>query len=171
MTSECKISNNSAKFLMIFITLLATPLTGAGVDIYVPSLPQITRYFGITPHLVQLSLTIYLIGYGLGMLIAGPLADRFGRRKLITTGALIAASTFTFCFGASISLFPDMGGSNSAAAGTIGALGAGIISSLAIVLKTDSDVPLFATFLIFFTITTVLYFLAVRANSRQTKES
>lgn len=66
MTSECSVSSARTKFLMIFITLLATPLTGAGVDIYVPSLPQITRYFGITPHLVQLSLTIYLIGYGRG---------------------------------------------------------------------------------------------------------
>ena len=50
---------------IILYALIATPLSGACVDIYVPSLPGITQHFSTTQALVQLSISIYLLGYAL----------------------------------------------------------------------------------------------------------
>ena len=88
--SDYRIADPRSRFLIVLITLIGVPLTGAGVDIYVPSLPAITHYFMIPNSLAQLSLTIYLIGYGLFTLVAGPLADRFGRRPLLMVSMALA---------------------------------------------------------------------------------
>ena len=77
---------------------------------------------------------------------------------------LMAALTFSFSFGASLSLFPKMGGSNSAATGALLSVGTGTISSIAVVLKTNSAIPLFIVFLGFFIVSTLLYFLVVRSQ-------
>jgi DHA1 family bicyclomycin/chloramphenicol resistance-like MFS transporter len=51
------------------------PLTGATIDIYVPSLPAITTHFGVPVQLVQWTIPSYLIGYSLAQLFCGALSD------------------------------------------------------------------------------------------------
>lgn len=65
------------------------PLVGAGVDIHVPSLPAISQFFHSSQSLMQSSVTLYLIGYGIGQLLVGSLADSFGRRIILLTGTVI----------------------------------------------------------------------------------
>jgi DHA1 family bicyclomycin/chloramphenicol resistance-like MFS transporter len=54
--------------------------------LFTPGLPTITTYFHVSQSFAQLTVTLYLMGYALGQLIYGPLANRFGRKKAIYVG-------------------------------------------------------------------------------------
>lgn len=71
------------KTLIVFLVLLITPMSGATIDLYVPSLPYITHHFNSTNTLVQLTITTYLLGYGLFQSFYGTLSDSFGRRGVL----------------------------------------------------------------------------------------
>jgi DHA1 family 2-module integral membrane pump EmrD-like MFS transporter len=73
-------------FLMWILTTLV-PLT---MDIYLPSLPAMVQALGSTSHVMQLTITINLLGYALSQLFYGPYSDRYGRRPVIIAGLLIA---------------------------------------------------------------------------------
>ncbi|OGO97098.1 MAG: hypothetical protein A3F41_06445 [Coxiella sp. RIFCSPHIGHO2_12_FULL_44_14] len=72
--------------LIVLLTLLIVPLSGLGIDIFVPSLPAITDHFSADTSVVQLSVSVYILGYALFQTIWGTLADSFGRRRLILIG-------------------------------------------------------------------------------------
>lgn len=76
-----------------FIILFCVPLTGASIDIYVPSLPAIQQAFSVPASSVQLSLTTYLIGFGCFQLIVGSLSDFIGRRWLFMLGLFMYVLT------------------------------------------------------------------------------
>ena len=49
----------------LLVVLFVVPLTGSGVDIYVPSLPAaITHYFAAPTAETKLTIAVYLYGYG-----------------------------------------------------------------------------------------------------------
>lgn len=56
------------------------------VDMYLPAMPQIAAGFGTEISTIQNSLSIFLVGFGLGMLVFGPFSDRYGRRPLALFG-------------------------------------------------------------------------------------
>lgn len=51
-----------------------------------PALPAISSFFSVSSDTAQLIMTWYLIGYALGQLVYGPLANRFGRKKALYMG-------------------------------------------------------------------------------------
>ena len=69
------------RYLLAILALFVTPISGLAIDIYVPSLPAVGHYFGVSAALVQLSITVYMIGLGVMQLFAGGISDSFGRRK------------------------------------------------------------------------------------------
>ena len=71
----------------VLITSIAF-LMGIGIDLYVPSLPDITRYFHTDTSLVQFTVSLYILGYGIGQLIFGILCDTIGRRKILISSAI-----------------------------------------------------------------------------------
>ncbi len=75
------------------------------IDMYLPALPALAVHFGTTAALVQLSLTLFLLGLASGQLIAGPLSDVYGRRGPLLIGMLIYAISSLLCaFSPSIGL-------------------------------------------------------------------
>lgn len=75
-------------------TLLAfamIPMSGFATDIYIPSLPGMTSALGISNSQAQLTLSLFLISYGLSQLFIGGLLDSFGRYRI----SLVAM--FIFC--------------------------------------------------------------------------
>jgi MFS transporter, DHA1 family, multidrug resistance protein len=60
-------------------------------DMYLPALPAIRIGFGSTVTLVQLTFSVFLVGFAIGQLIVGPLGDRFGRRPVLLGGMAIYA--------------------------------------------------------------------------------
>src|SRR5436190_11765502 len=80
----------SNKYVIAFVALFTIPISGLGIDIYVPSLPAVSQFFHVDPSLVQLSITVYMLGLGLPQLIVGGVSDTYGRRN----PALIALFVF-----------------------------------------------------------------------------
>ncbi|WP_131849090.1 multidrug effflux MFS transporter [Baia soyae] len=58
------------------------------IDMYLPAFPEIANEFHASPSLVQMSLTLFLIGMCVGQLFTGPLSDMIGRRKPLLIGLL-----------------------------------------------------------------------------------
>lgn len=74
-------------FCALFIFIGVTSIFAS--DMYVPSLPHITKYFLTTSTHVKLTISIFFLSFALSPLIYGPLSDRFGRRKIILFGAAL----------------------------------------------------------------------------------
>ena len=84
---------NSYIFTLAFVGMIAAfgPFV---TDFYLPALPALSEYFATSASMVQLSLTVSMIGLGLGQLVVGPLSDRYGRRLplLVSLAAFVAAT-------------------------------------------------------------------------------
>ncbi len=73
------------------LTILLACLAGLGplsTDLYLPSLPAITRAFHSDAATVQLTLSAYLIGFAAGQIFHGPLSDRLGRKPVLLAGLI-----------------------------------------------------------------------------------
>lgn len=70
------------------IILLASviAITPLAVDMYLPAMPVMALSMDAHISQIQQSLSIFLAAYASGMLLFGPLADRFGRRPLAMFG-------------------------------------------------------------------------------------
>ncbi len=64
-------------------------MTALAVDMSLPSLPTITSSFKTDTQGVQLTLSLFLVGYAGAQLFCGPLSDRFGRRRVLVAGLAI----------------------------------------------------------------------------------
>ena len=75
--------------LLIVLSVLAAaaPLS---VDFYLPSFPQVLRALHTDASSVQLTLTAFLVGVGVGQVAWGPISDRFGRRTPLLIGSSVA---------------------------------------------------------------------------------
>ncbi len=74
---------------VILLLMLIPFLMGIGVDLYVPSLPAIAQFYQVGPHVVQYTIALYMLGYGVGQAFLGVVSDSFGRRKvMIASGVL-----------------------------------------------------------------------------------
>ncbi|MFI1762980.1 multidrug effflux MFS transporter [Streptomyces sp. NPDC020800] len=75
--------------------LTATP--PLAMDMYLPSLPEVTRSLHAPAATVQLTLTACLAGMALGQLVVGPMSDRWGRRRPLLTGLAVYLLATALC--------------------------------------------------------------------------
>ena len=68
-----------------------------GIDGTLPAMPAMVEALGSTRTLVQLSLSLFMIGVAVGQLLPGPLSDRFGRKPVIIAGLLATAVAALGC--------------------------------------------------------------------------
>src|SRR3954451_20859003 len=76
------------------VLCLLTVFGPISMDLYLPVLPSLATELGASTSAAQLTVTACLLGLALGQVVAGPLSDRFGRRRplLVGVSAYIAAS-------------------------------------------------------------------------------
>ncbi|PJC87096.1 MFS transporter permease [Vibrio sp. HA2012] len=56
------------------------------VDAYLPAMPYMSDYFSVGPDKVAATISFYILGMAIGQIFGGPLADTFGKRRLILSG-------------------------------------------------------------------------------------
>ena len=76
-------------WLIVMMLCLISATGRFVIDCYLPSLPAIAINFHLASHSAELTLTLYLLGFGSSQLIYGPLSDRYGRRKTLLVGMVI----------------------------------------------------------------------------------
>ena len=73
---------NKAPTLFLLVTLALLSAFGPFVtDLYLPALPTLTGYFETSTAIVQLSLSLSMLGLALGQVLIGPISDKYGRKK------------------------------------------------------------------------------------------
>ena len=72
--------------ILLLILALLVIFCPMAIDIYLPAFPTIATQFNVTEQQVQQTVAIFMLTVGLGQLIAGPLADRFGRKPVAVVG-------------------------------------------------------------------------------------
>lgn len=83
-----------AIFVLLIVLVAFGPLS---TDVYLPALPGIGRAFATDAATVQLTLSVFLVGFALGMLAYGPLSDRFGRRPVLLTAIALYMGASLAC--------------------------------------------------------------------------
>jgi DHA1 family bicyclomycin/chloramphenicol resistance-like MFS transporter len=79
------------------LLLLLTVFGPISMDLYLPALPALTTELGAVTSVAQLTVTACLIGLALGQLIAGPVSDQFGRRRVLLTGVVAYVVASALC--------------------------------------------------------------------------
>lgn len=82
--------------ILVLVTamLMMQPLS---TDLYLASLPTLATDFSVPVATVQLTLSLFVIGFGAAQLIVGPLSDRLGRRPVVLGGLALYLLASIFC--------------------------------------------------------------------------
>ena len=76
------------EFVIVIASIMA--LNPLAMDMMLPALPNIGTAFHIAAaNRPQMVLSIFLLGFGVGQFVMGPLSDRFGRRPILLGGMAV----------------------------------------------------------------------------------
>lgn len=80
-----------------FTLLLLISFASVNAVLFTPALPRIAEFFTVSEEIAQHTITWYLIGYTLGQLLYGPIANRFGRKPAIYAGVSLQIIASLMC--------------------------------------------------------------------------
>lgn len=73
-------------------------LNAFAIDAMIPALPAIGADLGVTEeNRRQLVVVMFMLGFGVGQILWGPLADRFGRKPILATGVALYIGFALLC--------------------------------------------------------------------------
>lgn len=76
------------------------------MNMFLPSLPQMAKYFGVDDGVMALSVPLFLIISAVLQIFIGPISDRLGRRPVLLTGVVIfMAATIGCIYAPNIGVF------------------------------------------------------------------
>ena len=91
-------ANSSEEVRASFVVLgLLSTFGPISLDLYLPALPQLAAELAVSTSAAQLTITACLIGLAVGQVIAGPLSDRFGRKRPLMVGLVAYALASLAC--------------------------------------------------------------------------
>ncbi|SDC36542.1 MFS transporter, DHA1 family, bicyclomycin/chloramphenicol resistance protein [Ruegeria marina] len=77
--------------------ILLSGLSALGMNIFLPSLPNMTAYFQTDYRLMQLSVALFLAVNAAMQIVIGPMADKAGRRPVILWGLVLFMAATLGC--------------------------------------------------------------------------
>lgn len=115
--------------LIVFLIFLCAfvPLS---TDLYLPALPTMTKYFGVSALATNLTLILFFVFFSISTLLWGPLSDKYGRKPILLTG-LIAYTIASVLCALSASIYQLI------AFRILQALGAGVATTSATAIAKD----------------------------------
>ncbi|MGL9759355.1 MAG: multidrug effflux MFS transporter [Wolbachia sp.] len=84
--------------IIFLIMILSVAIVDMATDLYSVALPSIANYFKVEGSIVQLTISLNLVGFAISGLIYGPLSDRYGRRPIMLIGMTIFALASVMCY-------------------------------------------------------------------------
>jgi len=92
--------------LQLLIILIITGIGQVTLDLYLPSMPFLVKYFHSSPSMLQYSIGVFLIAMAFSQFIYGNISDIYGRKKTLITGMVILTLGSVICLSAkSVSVF------------------------------------------------------------------
>ena len=91
LNKKLKSSNKAIATILAFSVI---PISGLATDIYLPSMPEMASELHLPETKIQLTLSLFLISYGLAQFFAGAVVDAFGRYKV----SIVSLFLFIFSF-------------------------------------------------------------------------
>ncbi|MBU1171632.1 MAG: Bcr/CflA family efflux MFS transporter [Proteobacteria bacterium] len=82
---------------MMVILAFISAFPALSTDLYIPALPQMVTIFETSPARVNLTLSLFFVFFGAGILFWGPLSDKYGRKPILYCGLLIYIVSSLFC--------------------------------------------------------------------------
>jgi DHA1 family bicyclomycin/chloramphenicol resistance-like MFS transporter len=70
--------------------IVLSAFASMGAILITPGIPSIAEFFHVATGTAQLTMTAFLLGYAIGQLIYGPIANRLGRKPAFYIGILVA---------------------------------------------------------------------------------
>jgi Bcr/CflA subfamily drug resistance transporter len=94
------------KFKTAVILCFLITVTLSSLDIYLPSIKSVANYFLTSKNYIQLSISLYLLGFAISQIFYGVLSDYCGRKKILLVGLLIGLIGNALCiFSETLTLF------------------------------------------------------------------
>lgn len=89
-----KILGRSGLIAFIVLMNMFVPLS---IDMYLPAVPSLNTYFNSNPSLTNMTLSAFFFFFAVGILLWGPVSDKYGRRPVILTGTAIYIASSICC--------------------------------------------------------------------------
>jgi DHA1 family bicyclomycin/chloramphenicol resistance-like MFS transporter len=90
-SNETLVSSHFSKKYYIFLMIFLGMMSAFGpfiTDMYLPALPSMVNDFHTTESLVQLTLTMGMIGLAVGQIFFGPISQKWGRKPVLLVSML-----------------------------------------------------------------------------------
>ncbi|MBE6104881.1 MFS transporter, partial [Anaerovibrio lipolyticus] len=86
----------SSFWLVIFLGIMSA-MAPLATDMYLPALPVMQADYAISTSIVQMTLTMTMLGMSVGQVFAGPISDMKGRKLPLLLGMLVFMAVSVVC--------------------------------------------------------------------------
>ena len=67
------------------------------IDLYLPALGEMVEFFGTTESVLNMTIYMFMFSMALGVLLLGPVSDKYGRRNVLVPSLVLYASMSLCC--------------------------------------------------------------------------